>query len=251
MKGGMRKWGIAHLLFLSRIQWWFSVTGTVSGAPFSFQSGINSLRAMGSLTAPDRMCAPISLPLSSTQTETSRPASAASRFRRMPALRPAGPPPTITTSYCMDSSWLMALSSRQEHNSTRLPCQFLDPAVNAGEESRMGGETESIGFAEARSALAWWLESGVDVAIQDDPRDWLKPPPPRAPASTTPAEPSNVVQPSQDTLAELQQWLSSSVDLPFAGTAARRVLPHGPENAAVMLLTDAPTLEDASAGQPI
>jgi len=145
----------------------------------------------------------------------------------------------------------MALSSRQEHNSTRLPCQFLDPAVNAGEESPMGGETESIGFAEARSALAWWLESGVDVAIQDDPRDWLKPPAPRAPASTTPAEPSNVVQPSQDTLAELQQWLSSSVDLPFAGTAARRVLPHGPENAAVMLLTGAPTLEDASAGQPI
>src|SRR6476660_9831468 len=99
----------------------------------------------------------------------------------MPALRPAGPPPTITTSYCMDSRWLMALSSRQEHNSTRLPCQFLDPAVNAGEESRMCGETESIGFDEARSTQARCLESGVNVATQNDPRDWLKPPPPRAP----------------------------------------------------------------------
>jgi uracil-DNA glycosylase len=115
----------------------------------------------------------------------------------------------------------------------------------------MGGETESIGIAEARSALAWWLESGVDVAIQDEPRDWLKPPARPAASPAPAAEPPNLVQPTQDTLAELQQWLASSVDLPFAGSAARRVLPHGPENAAVMLLSDAPTLEDASAAQPI
>ena len=38
----------------------------------------------------------------------------------------------------------------------------------------MGGEVESIGIAEARSALAWWLEAGVDVALQEAPRDWLK-----------------------------------------------------------------------------
>lgn len=115
----------------------------------------------------------------------------------------------------------------------------------------MGGETESIGIAEARSALAWWLEAGVDVAVQETARDWLAAPAPRAaPSLETPA-PSNLVQPNQDTLAELQQWLSSSVDLPFAGSAAKRVLPHGPENASVMLLSDAPTLEDAAAGQPI
>ena len=115
----------------------------------------------------------------------------------------------------------------------------------------MGGETESIGIAEARSALAWWLEAGVDVAVQENPRDWLTPPAPRAaPSPQTPAQ-SNLVQPNQDTLAELQNWLSSSVDLPFAGSAPKRVLPHGPENASVMLLSDAPTLEDAAAGQPI
>ena len=37
----------------------------------------------------------------------------------------------------------------------------------------MGGDVESIGIAEARSALAWWLEAGVDVAVQEEPRDWL------------------------------------------------------------------------------
>src|SRR6185369_7597797 len=37
----------------------------------------------------------------------------------------------------------------------------------------------------------------------------------------------------------------------LAGPAAKRVLPHGPEEAAIMLLSDAPTVEDAAAGQPI
>ena len=111
----------------------------------------------------------------------------------------------------------------------------------------MGGEMDPIGLAEARSALAWWLESGVDVAVQDDPRDWLKPPSRRAPA--TPAPVTNVTEPSHETLAELQGWLASSVQLPLA--SARRILPHGPEAAAVMLLSDAPVLEDVTAGQPI
>ena len=39
----------------------------------------------------------------------------------------------------------------------------------------MGGEAESFGIAEARSALTWWLDAGVDVAVQEEPRDWLKP----------------------------------------------------------------------------
>lgn len=117
----------------------------------------------------------------------------------------------------------------------------------------MGGDEAAIGLAEARSALAWWLEAGVDVAVQEEPRDWLKPAPARAKAALAP-EPSlesNLVQPTHDKLVELQQWLASSVQLPLAGPSAKRVLPHGPEDAAIMLLSDAPALEDAAAGQPI
>jgi DNA polymerase len=120
----------------------------------------------------------------------------------------------------------------------------------AGEEDRVGGDVESIGVAEVRSALAWWLESGVDIAIQDEPRDWLKPAPPRA----TPLEPaivSNVAEPDPETLAALQTWLASSAQVPLASISNKRILPHGPENAPVMLLSDGPTLEDAAAGQPI
>ena len=114
----------------------------------------------------------------------------------------------------------------------------------------MGGENQTIGFAEARSALAWWLDAGVDVAVQEEPRNWLKPAPAKASTAPGAAEP-NIVQPSQDTLAELQAWLASSVQLPLAGPGAKRVLPHGPENAPVMLLSDTPTIEDATVGQPI
>jgi uracil-DNA glycosylase family 4 len=115
----------------------------------------------------------------------------------------------------------------------------------------VGGESVQIGLLEARSALAWWLEAGVDVAVQEEPRDWLKPPAPRKHASSDPATAPNVAQPSHETLAELQQWLANSAALPLAGAGSKRILPHGPENARVMLLADTPALEDAAAGQPI
>jgi DNA polymerase len=114
----------------------------------------------------------------------------------------------------------------------------------------VGGEFETIGIAEARNALAWWLEAGVDVAVQEEPRDWLNPPKAK-PKPAEPAPAANVVEPSHETLAELQQWLASSAQLPLASATARRILPHGPENAAIMLLSDAPSLEDLGAGQPI
>ena len=117
----------------------------------------------------------------------------------------------------------------------------------------MGGEVESIGIAEARSALAWWLEAGVDVAVQEEPRDWLKPADrardrPRRSRCRAP----NVVR-AQLTrrLPSFSDWLASSAQLPLASATARAVLPHGPEDAAIMLLSDAPTLEDFAAGQPI
>jgi DNA polymerase len=115
----------------------------------------------------------------------------------------------------------------------------------------LGGDVDSIGIAEARGALAWWLEAGVDVAVQDEPRDWLTPARGTVPREgLSPAAP-NLSQPTHSTLAELQHWLASSAELPLASATARRILPHGPENAPIMLLSDAPALEDFAAGQPI
>jgi uracil-DNA glycosylase family 4 len=123
----------------------------------------------------------------------------------------------------------------------------------AGTVTAVGGDLETIGFAEARSALAWWLESGVDTAVQEEARDWLAAPPPKALRTLTdePAPQPNLVAPSHETLSELQQWLASSTQLPLASDTARRILPQGPQDAAVMLLADAPALEDFGAGRPI
>jgi len=116
----------------------------------------------------------------------------------------------------------------------------------------VGGEVQPIGIAEARSALAWWLDAGVDVAVQEEPRDWLKPASPKQARSTAePLAQPNVTAPTHETLADLQQWLAGSMELPLASATAKRVMPVGPENAAIMLLSDAPTLDELAAGQPI
>lgn len=121
----------------------------------------------------------------------------------------------------------------------------------------MGGEAPASGItidsAQAASTLAWWLEMGVDVAVQDAPRDWLAPALPKqaAIARVLDAPQPNIAPPTHETLTELQGWLASSTQLPLASATARRILPVGPENAPIMLLSDAPTLEDFAAGQPI
>ena len=112
----------------------------------------------------------------------------------------------------------------------------------------MGGEMQAIDRAAAESLINWWQEAGVDVAVGEAPRDWLR----RNPPATTPAASvSNLTEPSPATLAELREWLASSVQLPLASATARRIMPHGPENASIMLLSDAPALEDFASGQPI
>ena len=80
--------------FSERISTSSPMTGWLSGAPRSFQSGKSSVSACGSMTAPEMMWAPGSEPFSSTTTES----SGSSCFRRMAVVSPAGPAPTITTS---------------------------------------------------------------------------------------------------------------------------------------------------------
>lgn len=86
--------GIALFLVKNRI------LSCVAGVAFSKREGLSgeaqpgrrSLMADGSITFPERMCAPISPAFSSKRTRNSSfPASLASCLRRMAALSPAGP----------------------------------------------------------------------------------------------------------------------------------------------------------------
>ena len=120
----------------------------------------------------------------------------------------------------------------------------------------MGGDNERIGTAEAASTLAWWLEAGVDTAIAEAPRNWLKPriEPPPAPAHAPPPTIDTQPPPAEelpDTLDLFRDWLQQAPTLPLGNAGARRVLPHGFEAAPVMLIAEMPSGEDSGEGRPI
>jgi uracil-DNA glycosylase family 4 len=113
----------------------------------------------------------------------------------------------------------------------------------------MGGDHDRLTAAEAASVIGWWLEAGVDVAIQEQPRAWLGAA--AAPSPEAHVIEAQVTQEIPDTLNAFRAWLGDTPSLPLAKGNARRVLPVGLEAAEVMLLCDMPTPEDATEGQPI
>ena len=115
----------------------------------------------------------------------------------------------------------------------------------------MGGEHDRLTAAEAASVLGWWIEAGVDIAVQDAPRAWLGAIE-GAPAIETPLATTSETAPAlPESLEAFRGWLGDSPALPFAKGNGRRALPMGAEAAEVMLLADVPTPEDVAEGQPI
>lgn len=109
----------------------------------------------------------------------------------------------------------------------------------------MGGTGTAIGTREAASALRWWLETGVDVAIQENPRNWFeRAKTPEIPQPEAPA-------PLPESLDAFREWLSSSPDAPLASARSRTVLPQGAQGAEVMILSEPPGRDELASGQPI
>ena len=109
---------------------------------FLLPVGNQLIQRAGSMTAPERMCAPTSAPFSTTQTLTSRSRSAANCLRRIAALNPDGPPPTTTTSNCID---LRAIIS--PHAST--------PSFGARYSIRLRGSSRKILASSAAGGLTF------------------------------------------------------------------------------------------------
>jgi DNA polymerase len=110
----------------------------------------------------------------------------------------------------------------------------------------MGGQGIAMDKREAASALRWWLEAGVDIAIQEQPRNWLERPA-RQPTADEPRSPT----PLPDTLETFRQWLSTSPEAPLYSPRAKPVLPVGAEGAEIMVLCESPAREDHGAAAPI
>lgn len=103
---------------------------------------------------------------------------------------------------------------------------------------------KNISAAAALSALQWWSDAGVDVMVDEEPRDWLRPKakaPPPAPAAPVPDA-------LPDQLELFRAYLRDHDKLPFASPTARRVCPAGDPASGLMLLTDMPAAEDCAAG---
>lgn len=113
----------------------------------------------------------------------------------------------------------------------------------------MGGDVRTLSPAETRSVLAWWLDAGVDVALQEEPRDWLHPAPSAATPPAAVEAAANVKLPDPTTLEALKDWLATGADIPLARGNARRVMPRGEIDAEIMLLAEAPGGSDSD--QPI
>lgn len=105
--------------------------------------------------------------------------------------------------------------------------------------------------AEAASVLGWWLEAGVDVAVQDEPRAWLGAPDAPAPAASPAEAAAGQPRDLPESLDAFRAWLGETPALPLARSGIRRVLPVGAAEAEVMLLTDMPSADDAADSQAI
>ncbi|HET9356082.1 MAG TPA: uracil-DNA glycosylase family protein [Sphingomicrobium sp.] len=109
----------------------------------------------------------------------------------------------------------------------------------------MGGDHITLDRRAAAELLSWWLESGVDAPISEQPRDWR-----RGPAPDPAAEPvtADIGQVPAD-FESFRAWLEKTADLPLGNSGAVRALPRGEAQAEVMLLTDMAAVD--SQNEPI
>lgn len=109
----------------------------------------------------------------------------------------------------------------------------------------MGGHLTTIESRAAAELLGWWLDSGVDVAVSEQPRDWR-----HGPAAAPQADPVTApVDPVPADFASFRAWLEQTNDLPLSKAGTVRAAPRGEAQAEIMLLTDMAGLD--SQGEPI
>ena len=121
------------------------------------------------------------------------------------------------------------------------PANSLTAPSTLQKSRKMGADQPANDERAAAAALAWWIEAGVDVAINESPRDWLASAAPVAAALVPPVESTATVH---EDLGAFRHWLGNQAGLPLDRAGAKRILPHGVEGAEIMFLSDAPHRED-------
>jgi len=99
----------------------------------------------------------------------------------------------------------------------------------------------------AASVLDWWREAGVDVAIVEEPRNWLAEP--RGQSVAAPASPEAPAATALPlTLAGFRSWLETVDALPDGSAIGRRILPAGDAASGLMVMIDMPEPADSAGG---
>jgi DNA polymerase len=98
------------------------------------------------------------------------------------------------------------------------------------------------------------MDAGVDVLVDESPRDWLRPAP-KVAIETQAAVPATEKAPPEpapeclpDELRLFEAYLKTSEALPFAAPSAPRVGPAGDAGSELMILVDMPGTEDCASG---
>lgn len=117
------------------------------------------------------------------------------------------------------------------------------------------GADQNIDWSGERAAvlaatLEWWRDAGVDVLVEDAPRDWLADAPdafaPLLPALSVrdaPAAAPGLTGTLPDTLDAFLEWRAGG-EAPEAQWRGRSVAPSGPLDADLMILVDCPERDE-------
>lgn len=96
------------------------------------------------------------------------------------------------------------------------------------------------------SVMRWWRDAGLDVMIDEEPRNWLT----QAVATSAKksvAAPAPIQKPQ--TLDALVEWLMTTHEFPEVGPVQRRIRPTGPIDSDLMVLTGVPEKADIESGE--
>ncbi|MBC9031460.1 uracil-DNA glycosylase [Sphingomonas sp. JC676] len=110
----------------------------------------------------------------------------------------------------------------------------------------MGVETVQDWRRTLSSALEWWQDAGVDVLVDEEPRDWLARRAPPAEAMPSPDAVAAPVETLPDTLDAFIAWRMSEA-APEYGWMTPCVRPAGSPDAEWAIFTDMPEPDDTDA----
>ena len=127
-------------------------------------------------------------------------------------------------------------------------------------------QNDRLSYDKASSYTDWWAMAGVDYLTGEDTVNWLEQPDKvktpqvnkimQAQSPTSESAPTHADRPQLITtdnwpksLGEIVQNLKNKTPLPGSEYGGNIALPCGPENPALMVISDVPDIEEANSGQ--